>query len=220
MPGLTRAVCFAALFVAVLPGFAWAEVPSPAARLRPPIVVFGEVGYAYPVGTAEQGTDTRDVSFGIVPLSLAGAYELGPRWSAGARLRYAPNVPTLCASASDCFASVGWDLAATVLVSRALPRWRCISPHLGLEVGWEWLTTKLSDSGVSSSRTWNGPTGTLELFLDLRSEGPWMVGPVAAVTAGVFTHASLSTPASQTSGSTAAALHAWPTISFRVGRQL
>jgi hypothetical protein len=184
------------------------------------MTVFGEVGYACPVGSAEQGTDTRDVSFGIIPLSLAGAYEVRPPWSVGARLRYAPNVPTLCASATDCFASVGWNFAATVMVARVLPRWRRVTAHLGLEAGWEWLTTKLSDSGVSSSRSWNGPTGTLEIFFDLRSQGPWMLGPAAAVSAGVYTHASLATPASQTSGATSSALHAWPTISFRVGRQL
>jgi hypothetical protein len=182
--------------------------------------VFGDVGYAYPAGTAETGTDTRDVSFGLVPLSIGGSYDLARGWNASARLRYALNIPTLCASGPDCEASLGHDVAFAVGVGRALPQWRRLTAHVAFEIGWEWLTTKLSDSGVSASRSWSGPVAAIDVFTDLRSHGPWMIGPAFRLDAGFFSRSSLETPAGQSSGSADAAIHAWPTISFRIGRRL
>lgn len=193
-----------------------ARSPSPLDRFT----LLGDVGYAYPVGTAETGTDTRDVSFGFVPLSLLGRYDLARDWSATARLRYAFNIPTLCASAADCEASLGRDVAAGVGMGRTLPRWRHLTAHVGVEIGWEWLTTKLSDANVASFRSWNGPFARLEVFADLESAEPWSVGPAIAVDAGMFSHFDLETPARHTGGSTSAGAHFWPTISFRVGRRL
>jgi hypothetical protein len=184
------------------------------------VTLLADLGYAYPTGTAETGTDTRDVSFGLVPLSLIGTYDLARDWSASARLRYALNIPTLCASAPDCESSLGHDFTVTVGIGRALPRWWRLTPRIGVEAGWEWLTTKLSDAGVAASRSWRGPFARLEVFADLKSAGPWSLGPVIGIDAGLFSHFDLDTPAGHTSGSTDAALHAWPTISFRVGRRL
>jgi hypothetical protein len=183
------------------------------------VTVFGDVGYAYPAGTAETGTDTRDVSFGLVPLSLIGTYDLAGAWSASGRFRYALGIPTLCASAPDCESSLGQDVAVAVGIGRALPRWWRLTARVGLEVGWEWLTTRLSDAGVAASRNWNGPFARLEIFADLKSEGLWSLGPAIAIDAGVFTHFDLDTPAGHSDGSTATAVHAWPSVSFRVGRR-
>jgi hypothetical protein len=215
-----RVVC-AVLILAVAclfrPGDARADVSaSPLSR----ITLLADVGYAYAAGTAETGTDTRDVSFGLVPLSLIGTYDLPRDWSASARLRYALNIPTLCASAPDCESSLGHDVAAAIGIGRTLPRWWHLTPRIGLEMGWEWLTTKLSDAGVAASRGWNGPFARLEIFADLKSSGPWSLGPVIGVDLGVYSHFDLTTPAGQTSGSTDDAIHAWPTVSFRAGRRL
>jgi hypothetical protein len=190
--------------------------PSPLSR----ITVLGDVGYAYPAGTAETGTDTRDVSFGLVPLSLVGTYDLARSWSASARLRYAFNIPTLCASAADCESSLGREVAVTVGIGRLLPRWWHLTPCVGFESGWEWLTAKLSDAGVAASRGWNGAFARLEISADLKSSGPWSLGPALGVEAGLFTHFDLDTPAGHSSGGTERAVHAWPTISLRLGRRL
>ena len=186
----------------------------------PRVTVFADIGYAYPRGTAETGTDTRDVSFGLVPLSLGGTYDLTARWSGSLRLRYAFNIPTLCASAPDCESSIGRDVAVAVGIGRALPRWWHLAPRVGFEVGWEWLTTELSDSGVVSSRSWNGPFARLEIFTDLKSGGPWSVGPALGIDVGLFASSDLDTPAGHSSGSTDTTIHAWPTVSFRVERRL
>jgi hypothetical protein len=215
--GIALALCLAG--VAGAPGLARADPGAPESRLSR-ITVFGDLGYAYPIGTAERGTDTRDVSFGLIPLSVRGVYDLAGDWNASARLRYALGIPTLCASGPDCESSLGRDVAVSIGVGRALRRWRGFTAHVGLEIGWEWLTTRLSDSGVTASRGWNGPIATLEIFLDLKSRGPWSLGPALGVDAGFFSHFDLETPAGQAGGSTDAAIHAWPTISFRVGRRL
>src|SRR5581483_3993623 len=141
-----------------------AAIPAPASR----VTVFAGLGYAYPVGSAERGTDTRDVSFGLVPLSIGASADLPHGWSAGAQFRYALNIPTLCASGPDCESSLGRDMAFTVGIGRILPSWRRFTVHLALQIGWEWLTTKLSDAGVAASRSWNGPLGTVEIFVDLK----------------------------------------------------
>jgi hypothetical protein len=177
-------------------------------------------GYSYPIGSAERGTDTRDVSFGLVPLSLAVRYDLSLLWNASIRGGYAPNIPTLCASGPDCWSSIGRDVWITAGIGRRLPGWWRFRPQIGLEVGWEWFTAELSDSGVGSSRSWNGPFALLEVFSNLKSEGPWSFGPTVAIGAGLFTHFDLETPAWRSSGATDATIHAWPLIGFRVGRRL
>jgi hypothetical protein len=184
------------------------------------VTLLADVGYAYPIGAAENGTETRDVSFGLVPLSLVGIYDLAGDWTASARLRYALNIPTLCASAPDCESSLGHDVVVAIGIGRALPRWWRLTTRIGLEAGWEWLTTRLSDAGVAASRNWHGPFAQLEAFADLKSSGPWSLGPAIGVGVGIFSHFDLDTPAGHTGGATDAALHAWPTISFRVGRRL
>jgi hypothetical protein len=190
------------------------------------------LGYAYPVGESERGNDTRDVSFGLVPLSLLGGYDLGKNWSAQLRMDYALNIPTLCASSSDCVASVGHDARLQIGIARTLPQWRSFTAQLALYLGWEWLSTNLTDSGVTATRSWNGPSAAFEIFVDLRSHGPWSFGPVLGLAAGIFTHYDLETPAWRSSGATDTSIHplachplachshAWPSLAFRVGRRL
>jgi hypothetical protein len=207
------------LSVACLFGPANARADTGASPLSQ-VTLHADLGYAYPSGTAEAGTDTRDVSFGLVPLSLIGTYDVARDWSARARVRDALNIPTLCASAPDCESSLGHDFSVSVGIGRAFPRWWHLTTHLALEAGWEWLMTKLSDTGVAASRSWSGPFARLEIFADLKSSGPWSMGPVIGVDVGLFSHFHLDTPAGHTSGPTDGATHAWPTISFRVGRRL
>jgi hypothetical protein len=195
------------------------EVPAPP-TLASRITVSAGVGYSYPTASAERGTDTRDVSFGIVPLSISGSYDLDQRWNGRIRVLYAPSIPTLCASGPDCLSSVGRDVWIAAGIGRTLPRWGRLTPQLELEVGWEWFTTKLSDSGVTSERSWNGPVASLGVFVNIKAGGPWSIGPTASIGAGVFSHYDLETPAGHSGGATATAIHAWPMIGFRAGRRL
>jgi hypothetical protein len=196
------------------------DAAPPASTVASRMTVSATLGYGYPTASAERGTDTRDVSFGVVPVSLLGSYDLGRRWNASVRALYAPNIPTLCASGADCFSSVGRDVWITAGVGRTLPRWRRVTPQLELEVGWEWLTTRLVDSGVTSERSWNGPIASLGVFVNLASEGPWAFGPTASLGAGIFSRYRLDTPAARSAGAADTAIHAWPIIGFRAGRRL
>ena len=153
-------------------------------------------------------------------MSFAGAYDLSSMWAVQARLWYAANVPTLCAGTSDCLSSVGRDIGIVVGSGRTFQRRGRMTPHVDLAIGWEWLTSKLSDSGVTATRSWNGPLVSIGAFLDLSSRPPWTWGPALTVNVGVFSHAELQTPAWNSEGATDPAIHAWPTLGFRVGRQL
>jgi len=201
------------------PAFAGDGVPAPS-TLASRITVSAELGYSYPMASAERGSDTRDVSFGIIPLSLSSTYALDRHWNGIVRVLFAPNIPTLCASGSDCSSSIGRDVWIVAGIGRTLPRWRRFTPQLELEVGWEWFTSKLSDSGVVSARSWNGPIAALGIFVNLKTEGPWSIGPTASIGAGIFSHYDLDTPAWRSGGATSTAIHAWPMVGFRVGRRL
>jgi hypothetical protein len=200
---------------------AFADAAPPGApSMLSRVTVLGELGYAYPIGSAENGTETRDVSFGLIPVSVRGTYDLPRGWNAAARFQYAVNIPTLCSSGPDCESSLGRDLVVAVGVGRSLPPWRRLTAHVALDVGWEWFTMKLSDAGVAATRSWNGPIVSLDVFVDMKSHGPWSVGPVVSMDLGVFSHFDINTPVGHAGGSADAALHAWPTLGFRFGRQL
>ena len=184
------------------------------------INVSATLGYSYPTASTERGGETRDVSWGMVPLSLSGSYDLDRHWSGIVRVLYAPNIPTWCAGGSDCFSSVGRDVWMGAGIGRTLPGWRRVTPQLELEIGWEWFTSKLSDSGVVSARSWNGPLGSLGIFVNLRSEGSWSVGPTASIGMGIFSRYDVDTPAWRSGGATDPTIHAWPTLGFRVGHRL
>jgi hypothetical protein len=196
-----------------------AQEVAPPSRLSR-TTVFAAVGYAYPLGGTELGNEVRDVSFGRVPLWVGGDYDLGRSWSTQLRLNYAVSIPTLCASGSDCVASLGHGIGVEMGIARTLPRWRSFTAQVALYLGWEWLSTRLSDSGVTATRRWNGPSAGLDVFVDLRSRGPWIVGPAIGISGGIFTHDDLETPAWRTSGATSTAWHAWPAIAFRIGRRM
>jgi hypothetical protein len=84
--------------------------------------------------------------------------------------------------------SLGRDVWVTVGVGRTLPHWRRFTPQLELELGWEWFTTKLSDSGVTPVRSWNGPLASLGMFVNIKTQGPWSMGPTGSIGAGIFSH--------------------------------
>src|SRR5258708_29416538 len=69
-----------------------AQNVSPPPSLASRIAVSGAIGYAYPVGSTEPGNETRDVSYGLVPLGVAGTYDLGPLWRARLRVRYSLHI--------------------------------------------------------------------------------------------------------------------------------
>src|SRR5438128_1756175 len=116
-----------ALYVAVLGGTPEvALADTGAASASTPLSRFtmsGTIGYAYPVGNAETGTEMRDVSFGLAPLSLGATYDLPRGWNASTRLAYGVNIPTLCSSGPDCESSLGHDVIVAVGVGRTLPSW-------------------------------------------------------------------------------------------------
>src|SRR5579859_7148694 len=160
------------------------------------VEVGAAIAYAAPAGSAERGALVSDTTIGTVPLRADVSYAVTRRVAFVAAFTYAPAIPTLCQTAGDCISSVGSDVAlsvgARVLLAR-LGRW---STRLDLGFGYEWLTSRLVDGGVTSSRAYRGP-----ILLDvaasapLRLGGGWTIGPVISSMLGVFSNESLETPA-------------------------
>jgi hypothetical protein len=110
-----------------------------------------------PFGELERGTRSSDLSFGSIPLGLDAAYAVSRIISIGAFGVYAPSVPTLCAAASDCIASVGSDARLGLLVRARVPTSGQVLPVLEGGVGYEWTTRRLVDNGAESTRSFSGP---------------------------------------------------------------
>jgi hypothetical protein len=177
------------------------------------------IAYAVPVGAAERGSRLSDTTIGIVPLRLDAAYAITSSVGVAVAAAYAPAIPTLCQTASDCISSIGSDVTISLRARVLLPRVGPTSPKLDLGFGYEWLTTKLVDSSASSTRAYNGPLlGLLEVELPFRLGKHWTLAPMLGAMLGVFANESLETGAFRQSGSVPdRSAHGWLTLGVRLG---
>jgi hypothetical protein len=192
-----------------------AETPQASAPSRP-ILLAVELGYAFPFGSLERGSDQADVVYGIVPLSVEAGYKLNSRVALVIHGGYAFGIPKLCATASDCEASLGHDVVLAGGARFVLPRLGPVGFQLRATFGYEWFRSELSDSGVSSARDYRGPLLTsLQVSGNLGSDNR-SIGLFAALSYGIFSHRELETPAF-TTGSLVdrASAHAWLSVGLR-----
>jgi hypothetical protein len=183
-----------------------------------PFELAASIGYAAPLGDAERGGRLSDTTFGAVPIALDAAYRLAGRVGLAARLQYGVGIPTLCHNAGDCVSSLGSDTVAAIAARIYLPERRAFAPVADAGIGYEWLTTRLSDSGAHSTRGYNGPVlFWLALVAPFRLAGHWSIGPAANLTLGTFTSYSLETNLGSSSADIAArGVHAWVSLSARL----
>jgi hypothetical protein len=189
--------------------------------LSAPIEAGASIAYAAPVGSAEAGGRTSDTVFGAGTLDVDASYRFTQALGVVVWGRYALGIPTLCATASDCVASVGHDIVLAARTRVFLPRIARFEPYVDAGIGIEWLTTKLSDAGATSRRTFAGPVAlSLELGAPYRLSDRWTIGPVVDAAFGVFTTSSLETPAFTRDRSTdGRSVHGWLSVAFRLGRR-
>lgn len=136
------------------------------------VEVGASLGYAAPVGSAERGSRTSDTNIGLVPIELDLAYRINPAFGVVASARYGIGIPTLCKTAGDCTSSLGSDVVLALRARIFLPRlWR-MSPFADVGIGYEWLTTRLTDAGVTSTRAYPGP-----LPLSMEVAAPFRLSP-------------------------------------------
>jgi hypothetical protein len=180
------------------------------------------IAYATPVGSAERGAHVRDTTIGIVPLRLDVGYAF-TRWiglvATGA---YAPAIPTLCQTAGDCVASLGSDVTLSLRTRVRFPSLGPTTPRLELGLGYEWFTTRLVDSGATSTRAYEGPIFALvEASAPLRLGSRWTFAPLIGALLGVFTSESLETNVGRQEGNVRdRAVHLWLTLGVRAGIDL
>jgi hypothetical protein len=176
------------------------------------------MGYAAPIGSAEQGSRIGDTAFGNVPFALEGAYRLTPAVGVSAHAQYGVAIPTLCESAADCEASLGSDVAAELGARFYIPHVGPLVPLVDIGLGYEWLTTRLVDAGAKSTRAYDGPLlFAVQVAAPLVLGKHWTLGPVFGASLGTFTRYSLETSAWTFSGAVSAhALHGWVSTAIRV----
>jgi hypothetical protein len=194
--------------------------PAAAADSTPrPFEVGASIGYVAPLGYAERGSKVSDTSFGGVPLALEVAYRLTSRVGIVVHAQYALMVPTLCANASDCEASLGSDVDVDLAARFRGPKLGPFVPLFDLGLGYEWLTTRLVDANAQSTRGYAGPLLLVtRVALPLRLADRWTLGPVAGASLGTFTSFDLRTTAQALSGDVPwRAPHAWLSLGVRLG---
>jgi hypothetical protein len=177
--------------------------------------VGASLGYAAPVGFAQGGDAMSDTASALVPFSLDASYRATKQVGAGASLTYGIGVPTLCATESDCVASLGRDVSLALRARFFLPHFLRIEPTVDVGPGWEWLSTKLVDGAAESSRFHSGPVFLMEASAPLRLGRHTALGPVLGATGGTFTTSRLGTPAFTRDDSGGHSLHGWLSASLR-----
>ena len=176
------------------------------------------LGYAVPIGDSERGGRVSDTTFGVVPLAIDMGYRFVSRVGVAARVQYGIGVPTLCQTAGDCVSSLGTDVAAVLEARVYLPEPGPFAPRTEVGIGYEWLTTRRSDSGAHSKRAYSGPVPLwLEFVAPLRLAGHWLFGPAVGIAVGTFTARSLETNVASTSGDVPErGMHAWISLGGRL----
>lgn len=193
--------------------------PAAADELRRRVEIGASVGYGLPFGDAERGSRVSDTTFGDLLLGVDAGYRLTRRVGVAVHAHYGIGVPTLCATASDCEASLGSDVGLELVARFHAPRIGPFAPRVDLGMGYEWLTTRLVDGGAQSARSYAGP-----VFVTTRVEAPvdlgarWSIGPVLDASYGTFTSFTLRTTAQSFSGDVPwRSPHAWVSLGLRVG---
>jgi len=208
-----RLAATAPLGLVLCPATASAEPPT-THRLE----VAAALGYAIPFASAEAGSRLSDTTIGLVPIEIDAAYLVTESIAVGGWARYGVGIPTLCKTASDCTGSLGSDFEMAARVRFLLPRlWR-VAPLADLGLGYEWFSSRLTDGGVTSTRSYHGP-----LLLSAGVAAPyhlserWTLGPAVDAALGAFTSAALETPAGTVSGTiTGRTLHLWLSFEARL----
>jgi hypothetical protein len=179
--------------------------------------VAASFGYAFPVGSSEQGAALGDVTFGNVPIDLTAAYRLSRRFALGISGRYGFVIPTLCGDSSECISSLGHDVAIQVRARFFLPPLLGAEPYADAGLGYEWFASKLVDTGKTSTHTYDGPvffSGEIGVPFELGSR--WTLGPALALALGTFVHSHLDAPGvSRDLGVSDPGVHAWLSLAVR-----
>jgi hypothetical protein len=177
----------------------------------------GAIGWMFPAGCFEQGDRASDETFGVVALSVDGALRVHPRVSIGLFFQYGIVTPKLCATSSDCSSSLGRDVALAPLVRWHVARFGVVAPSIDFTVGYEWFSSKLSDSGVTSTRGHRGVLFGLDAFCGFALSPHVTLGPMLGLAIGFSDHTSIDAPGVSTSSSVdAGARHLWPRLGARV----
>jgi hypothetical protein len=196
-----------ALAVTLTTKAAWSQSPSePTRRWEIGLAA----GYSAPVGAVESGAHLGDSTIAALPIRLDAGFAATRVLTVAVASSWGPTLPTLCASADDCIHSLGTRTSFSVrarLRLAAKGRWTA-SGALG--PGWEWFTSRLSDRGIVSRRTYDGPLIEGEVDLARRVFDRWSFGLALSGVAGVSVARELEAPGIRRRDAVGThALHAW-----------
>jgi hypothetical protein len=175
------------------------------------------LGYAFPAGSLEGGSDLSDVTFGNVPIDLVATYRLTTRFALGIAGRYGFVIPTLCSDGSDCISSLGHDIAIQAKARFFLPRFLGAEPCADAGLGYEWFAAKLVDTGKTSTHSYDGPVFfSTEVGMPFELGKRWTLGPALGLALGTFVNSHLGAPGvSRSLGVSDPAVHAWLSVAVR-----
>ncbi len=160
-----------------------------------PWQIGARIGYARPIGELERGTSASDLSYGTLPIAIDGARRICGGFSAGLFATYAPAIPKLCGSASDCVASFGRDVALGALARLRLPPLQGFETDAEAGAGYLWSSRRLSDEGTASTRSYHGPLlARLAVGATRPMSARFSLGLEAATELGIHLRSTLEAP--------------------------
>jgi hypothetical protein len=148
-----------------------------------------------PAGEIERGTNASDLTYGALPIALDLGLRLSPLVTVALYGSVAPTIPKLCATTSDCENSVGRDFELAALARFALPRVRFVMPFAEVGPGYFWSARVLESSGVSSTRSFEGPLVRLAIVPTVALSKRFTLGIVLGARLGIAHRVGLEAPA-------------------------
>lgn len=179
------------------------------------------LGFSLPMGVIENGSRASDLTYGSVPIAFDGGLALSQVVSVGALFLYAPTIPKLCASASDCTSSLGHDILLGVLSRFHFPRMRWLCPDAEVGVGYEWASRSLADKGANSTRSFRGPRFTFAVVPIVPISKRFSLGLAIGASLAIASNVNLDAPGiSESRAADGTRVHGSIDFAVRVGSWL
>jgi outer membrane protein W len=174
------------------------------------------IGYALPMGSAQEDAKMSDAISGQLPLVLDAGYRITPNIYVGAygQIGYVMQSDKACPDGVSCSAT---DIKLGANVHYHFLPAATFDPWVGVGAGYEWLHSSASKGEMDVSSTGHGfELLNLQVGGDYRLAKQVAIGPFVGFSLGQYSKASITTNGKEASGDIEkTAMHEWLTLGVK-----
>jgi len=173
------------------------------------------LGYGLPMGDAMKNAKMSDGVSGMIPIWLDVGYRIDPSLYAGLYAQYGIVSVKDCPSGVDCSAN---DIRFGVMGAYHISPDASFDPWVGLGIGYETFSMKLSAAGAEAKTSYKGlEFANLQFGGDYKVSPDFGIGPFLSFSLGQYSSATVDIPGlgSQSGSIDQKAMHEWLTIGVR-----